>query len=243
MWVELSPKPFDFCGRSPCPHCYAWAEPDKPQMPGIEKLSIDLLDLTYESLNEQQLAALFKLEQKIHLYMLALNDGAPELPIDPVDIGMSSRVQLEAMLKQRRVAPTPAPKQLNCDHIADRQARRDERAAEIAKVDAEKMESIKKVTESFRKANKDLEEEAKRKTEVDREVSLDQQKDALRRMGVHSDFIEMCYRKERIYDAERILQLWRRETTGPSYERGDFSRGIKVGYSTFNPMKNTKWDV
>jgi hypothetical protein len=126
MWIEKSPRPYDFCGYPPCPHCYDWSSaPDAPASPGMEKFALDMMQKSWSELSESDRSTLIKIASKIH--QGKLNDKfKPQEPLEPVDIGLSQSRRLDGLLKLNKPVEAAEPRKLNCDEIADRTKEREE---------------------------------------------------------------------------------------------------------------------
>lgn len=210
MWVEVSPRPRDFCGRPPCPRCFNWRDDRySPIVPGMWKFALDMLNKESADLDRKERKDLEEAANHIHKLKKA---GMPtdDEPPEPVDIGMSPTLRLNAFMKQMRPAKPVAPRQLNCDQIADRQAERDKEAEKELAEKRERNKTMKEVARELAESQAEVLREVERRKE--RERNDDQFERELLR-GVDPRFIADC-RNRGMRNPYEIRDLWVREVDG-----------------------------
>lgn len=196
-WQPRSPMPPDFCGRPPCPKCYAWAGGDEPQ--SLAQFALELLGRAPNKEETKEAAKIAKRMHKQGLNVSAAPDEEP--PADTgavfVDIGMGSIEYQTRMLKQLREVPPPAPRALTCDEIADRQADREKRAKAKEKERQERLKEAREIAQVF--ADAQQQETKRREYNEQRYLS-----------NVDPSFVS--YMRERgVVDPREISMRWERE--------------------------------
>jgi hypothetical protein len=199
MWIPLTPRPPDFCGRPPCGLCFQWQEGNGPTLGGKHKMALDLLQRSYDDLSKGERKQLDQLAKKIHRVGIAALASPPDKsppPAPMVDIGMSSTRQLEGWLKDRRRKEAPKPRQLTCDEVVALQAERDIAAKAKKKERDERLKEAREIAEIFAQ------------TEGGQRRNQDYDQQLLR--GVDPAFVRYC-RDQGIFSAEAIYSRWQRE--------------------------------
>lgn len=196
-WMPRNPMPADFCGRPPCPKCYAWAGGDEPQ--SLAQFAFELLG---RQANRDETREAKKIAAKLHKEGLSVTRAPDkEPPSDTgatfVDIGMGSvEYQTRWLREQRRNAPLAA-RRFTCDEVADRQADRDARAKAKQKERQERLKDAREVAQVFADAQKDQQ----RRQEREEQYYL---------KGVDPGFVDYC-RSRGISDLREIAMRWQRE--------------------------------
>lgn len=220
MWVELSPRPPDFCGRPPCPRCYRWQDGNEAPVSGLHKMSLDLLGLPLAKATSAQRAELRAIGKKLHDGGLGVSTPTDDPPPEPVDIGMSTSRWLEASMRLNRPAKPVAQRELTCDEVAARQAARDERKAAEKKERDKRLKEIREAATVFQEATQGAERERR-------------EREAYFLRGVDPRFVEYC-RQRGITNPEEIRYRAEQEYAMVREKRPDFDmdprRGIGPPY-------------
>jgi len=204
MWIEVSPRPLDFCGRPPCPLCFQWGEGDKPPLSGLHKMALDLLQKPLDDLSKEERKELNGVARKMHKGGVEAFASPPdESPPPPADIGMSSTRALEGWLRERRQKEPPKPRQLTCDEVVARQAEREAAKKAERKKRDERLKEAREIAEVFAEADRGRQDRSSQ--------------EMLR--GVDPGFVDYC-RSRGIYDPREIFERYQREYSRyamPSY--------------------------
>lgn len=207
MWIEIQPRPRDFCGQPPCPRCFHWQDGSStPPLNGLHKMALDLLQKSWDDLSATERQEIEGLGRGIHKKGLAGLITTPEEPSpagEAVDIGMSSVVQLEGWLRERKRTEQPKPRALNCDEIADRKAVREAKAAEKRKERAERMKEAREIAAVFAEAQQE-------------QTSRQQYEEQRYLRNVDPSFVSYC-RSRGTMDPREIAYLWERDRGPRSY--------------------------
>lgn len=203
-WQPRSPMPPDFCGRPPCPKCYAWAGGDEPR--SLAQFALELLGRapTKDETKEAK-----KIATRLHREGLHVAAATDEIvPSDSgatfVDIGMTPTEHQRRKLKELRQTQAPkAEPRFTCDQIADRQAGRDEKAKIKEKERQERLREAREFAQVFA----DAQQQETRRREYDEQRYL---------RNVDPSFVS--YMRERgVMDPREIAMKWEREYGPRSY--------------------------
>lgn len=189
--------PADFCGRPPCPKCYAWAGGNEAQ--SLVQFALELLGRAPKKGETEEAKKIAKRMHKEGLNVLPVPDEEPPSDIGAtfVDIGMGSIEYQNRMLKQIRQAPAPEPRKLTCDEISDRQADREQRTKAKEKERQERLKEAREVAQVFADAQKDQQ----RQQEYQEQRYL---------RGVDPGFVDYM-RQRGVTDPREISMRWERE--------------------------------
>lgn len=149
MWIEITPRRFDFCGRPPCDLCYRWGEDNGVGMSGLERMSLELTGKFLDELTPKEKEDLQKAADRIHKGALM-----PCVPLDKppeADIGMSDAQHMQGWLAQHKSPSAPIkPVQLTLDQRDDwqepieKKVEQDAKAKEEQKAKADAYEQLLK---------------------------------------------------------------------------------------------------
>lgn len=194
MWIEVAPRPRDFCGRPPCPLCFRWEDGGKI-VAGLHKFALDLLGKAIESLDNGEALRLRKAAENIHRDGLGVTPIEPE-GLPPADIGMSEVQQLSGWFKERRQNAAQAPRTVTCDEIADRNQRREAEKKAARKAKEERLNEVKEI--------------AKILADAQGQSGGGRGDDAYYLRGIAPGFIDYC-RRRGMYDPREIAMRWQQE--------------------------------
>lgn len=197
-WQPRTPMPLDFCGRQPCPKCYAWAGGSEPQ--SLARFAFELLGRDPNKGETKEAEKIAKRMHKEGLNVTPAPDQEP--PSDTgatfVDIGMTPTEYQTRMLKQMRQTQAPkVERKFTCDEVADRQAVRDERAKAKEKERQERLKEAREIAKVFA----DAQQEETRRRDRDEQRYLG---------GVDPSFVDYM-RSRGVVDAREIAMRWERE--------------------------------
>lgn len=203
-WQPRSPIPPDFCGRPPCPKCYAWAGGSETQ--SLAQFAFELLGRTPNKAETEQSE---KIARRLHREGLSVVAAPGESPPSDtmetvVDIGMTPTEYQTRMLKQMRTTQVPnVDRKFTCDEVADRQAVRDEQAKTQERQREERLKEAREVAKVFADAQRD-----ERRQELQDERYL---------RDVDPDFVRYM-RQRGVTDPREIAFSWDFEVRrNPSY--------------------------
>lgn len=115
-WVAKSPKPADFCGCAPCPHCFDWSS-DGGLTNGMSRFTWDMLG--GKTPNENETEILNSAAQSIHESNLKLDERI-EQEFRERDEAKQVQMQADAFLADKRKETDRPKTKLNrrtCDDM------------------------------------------------------------------------------------------------------------------------------
>lgn len=143
MWIEITPRRPDFCGRPPCQICYRWGEDNGVSMSGLERMSLELTGKFLDELTKTEKIELQKAADRIHSGALLVPPPMTEEP-PQADLGMSDAAHLDGWLAQHKAPAVPLkPVQLSLDQRNDWQAP----TQKAVEQEAQKVKEIEKAKE------------------------------------------------------------------------------------------------